>query len=119
MNIFIERFIFRQNEEQDQRHVDVVRSAVGCIVQCLQYRDHQLLDIFLGHHKLVESFITMQQQVQQENRLVNINNFAQCVVQRGEINLETLHVLLNLLRGIRTAEQTRSVWIFSCCIVIR
>jgi hypothetical protein len=99
MNALIEIVILAQYQQHNQRHVNVMRRTVGRIVQRLQNRYHQLLQVLLDHHKFVEPMVAMQQQVQQQGGRIEGDNLTEGVVQTRKVDFEGAGVFFGRICG--------------------
>jgi hypothetical protein len=108
MHSLIEYFILAQYQKDDQGHINMVRVAVGCVVQSLQNRNHleknvqkmqsdtlkkcthQLLDIRSGYYEAAHVFIAVNQQIQQQSGLVGGWGVAKCLVHPRKVDCERI-----------------------------
>jgi hypothetical protein len=108
MHSLIEYFILAQYQKDDQGHINMVRVAVGCVVQSLQNRNHletscsenaarhtqkctyQLLDIRSGYYEAAHVFIAVNQQIQQQSGLVGSWGIAKCLVHPRKVDCERI-----------------------------
>lgn len=119
MDALVEPVIFAEDQQHNQRHVNVVCGAVGPIVQRVQYRGHQLVNVRLLHAKLVEPQVAVQQNVEQQRGLINGHNATQGVVEMRKVDPERGGVLLGgRLLCIGAGKQCVPVGVFLGRVVI-
>ena len=70
MDSFVEEVVLREDQKDDQRHVDVVIATAWRSVQGLKNRDDQPVNISGGQHVVVEALVLVEQQVEQQGGLV-------------------------------------------------
>ena len=64
MDSFVEEVVLGENEQDDQRHVDVVVAAARGPIQGLKNRDDKSVDVGGCQHIVVKTFVLVQQKIE-------------------------------------------------------
>ena len=82
MHGLVEQLLLAGDEEDDERHVDVmVVGLVGAVnsagVESLQDRDDELLGVAARQHEVPELVVPVEQQVEQQGGLLSVESVGQ------------------------------------------
>ena len=101
VHCLVEEILLACYEKDDQTHVDVMVvglfSVDSASVECLQYWNHQLLNLSSSQNITSELVVPVEQQVEQQRGLLSVESAGECGVERRILQSELstrVHTLL-------------------------